>query len=305
MTNKFVTTSDFENTNIEKSFQTDEIFKAHKGSRHANHKYLSVDDKGYHYDHSKMTSKDHFDAADLHISERRKSEPASEAHVQHTKLAEEHEALGWTKEGKERKKIKAESEKKLGENVAKKSSSFDEDVKSFLDSQKGKGIAEVHSALAKEFGMNESLTKHYVKKYLSSPEKKEEVKKAMGTGNVPGKETLESGKGKDESYLASAKEKYNDTHNSIAKSEAFAALIPVDFEERIEKADFSTKKREKLADEHEAEPDGSYPIRNEADLHNAIKAYGRSKDKAKTKAWIEKRAKELGHEKSLPEKWEE
>lgn len=195
------------------------------------------------------------------------------------------------------------------------------------------------------------------------------VEKAMSTGNAPGKETLEPGVGKKESYLESTKDKYNDSHNSInkggdftgwdakrhrdemvkhqeksykykkegnkdkayeheqsalqhkglmrdkmktpaekgmiQKSEAFDTLIGDNFEEKLEKAEFSTKQREKLSKEHEAESNGSYPIRNESDLKNAIKAFGRSKDKAKTKAWIEKRAKELGAEKHLPAKWEE
>lgn len=71
----------------------------------------------------------------------------------------------------------------------------------------------------------------------------------------------------------------------------------------IFKAEFSEKQRKKLAKKKEAQPDGSYPIRNEKDLKNAIQAIGRSKDVEKTKRWIKKRAKELGKEDLLPDTW--
>lgn len=73
--------------------------------------------------------------------------------------------------------------------------------------------------------------------------------------------------------------------------------------EDIFKAEFSEKQRKKLAKKKEAQPDGSYPIRNEKDLKNAIQAIGRSKDVEKTKRWIKKRAKELGKEDLLPDTW--
>lgn len=86
-----------------------------------------------------------------------------------------------------------------------------------------------------------------------------------------------------------------------------------DFERDIKKAQldridaihksFDTEERKELSKEGEAEKDGSYPIRNEKDLENAIQSYGRSKDKEKTKNWIKKRAKELGKESMLPENW--
>lgn len=67
--------------------------------------------------------------------------------------------------------------------------------------------------------------------------------------------------------------------------------------------EFTTKQREKLVEEDEAMPDGSYPIRNRADLKRAIQAFGRSKNPAKTKAWIKKRARELDAEDLIPESW--
>ena len=38
-------------------------------------------------------------------------------------------------------------------------------------------------------------------------------------------------------------------------------------------------------------------------MKNAIQAFGRSKNPVKTKAWIKKRAKELGKESLLPDTW--
>jgi len=70
-------------------------------------------------------------------------------------------------------------------------------------------------------------------------------------------------------------------------------------------ADISQEARMKLAKKGEALPDGSYPIRNEDDLKNAIKAYGRSnpKDRAKVRTHIRKRARALGKEELIPENW--
>ena len=51
-------------------------------------------------------------------------------------------------------------------------------------------------------------------------------------------------------------------------------------------------------------PNGKYPIRNSQDLKDAIKLSGASDmPKEKVKAWIKKRAKELGLESELPEDW--
>lgn len=69
------------------------------------------------------------------------------------------------------------------------------------------------------------------------------------------------------------------------------------------KREFTTEEREELAEEGEALPDGSYPIEDAEDLKNAIQAFGRAKDKAKAKAHIMKRARELGLEEMIPENW--
>ena len=67
---------------------------------------------------------------------------------------------------------------------------------------------------------------------------------------------------------------------------------------------FSTDKREKLADKGKALPDGSFPIENRQDLLNAIKLVGKAKDPARAKAHIIKRARALGLTSSLPDDWQ-
>lgn len=75
----------------------------------------------------------------------------------------------------------------------------------------------------------------------------------------------------------------------------------------IEKANknyFSHKERKDLAKKGEAMPNGKYPIRNSADLHDAIKLVGSSSmPEGEVKAWIIKRAKALKLTDELPEGW--
>lgn len=69
---------------------------------------------------------------------------------------------------------------------------------------------------------------------------------------------------------------------------------------------FSHSERKDLAKKGEAMPNGKYPIRNEQDLHDAIRLVGASDmPKSEVKAWIRKRAKELGLTDKLPESWGE
>lgn len=63
------------------------------------------------------------------------------------------------------------------------------------------------------------------------------------------------------------------------------------------------KTRKSLAAKGQALPDGSYPIRNVNDLHNAIRAIGRAKDPDKVKEHIKKRAHALGASRFLPADW--
>ncbi len=68
-------------------------------------------------------------------------------------------------------------------------------------------------------------------------------------------------------------------------------------------ATFTTEQRRQLAKKGQALPDGSFPIRNVADLQNAIQAFGRGKDKGRVKAWIIRRARALGAVNLLPDEW--
>ena len=67
--------------------------------------------------------------------------------------------------------------------------------------------------------------------------------------------------------------------------------------------DFNQMQRRRLAAKRQAMPDGGFPIRNVADLKNAIQAFGRAKNKPAVKSWIKKRARELGATNLLPENW--
>lgn len=93
---------------------------------------------------------------------------------------------------------------------------------------------------------------------------------------------------------------HRDRHDAelSAKSDALFA--------RMESFGYVPKKaREQAAEKGEALPDGSYPIRNVADLKNAIKAYGRAKEseRSKVRKHIMKRARALGKADLIPEEW--
>lgn len=69
------------------------------------------------------------------------------------------------------------------------------------------------------------------------------------------------------------------------------------------KRSFSDDERTRFAASGASMPDGSFPIANVADLHNAIKAVGRAKDPEAAKRHIKTRAKALGALAALPETW--
>jgi len=77
------------------------------------------------------------------------------------------------------------------------------------------------------------------------------------------------------------------------------------FDAVMQFADFSPMQRKALAKKGEALPDGAYPIRNEGDLKNAIKAFGRAKDSERgvVKKHIIKRARALKKPDLIPETW--
>lgn len=71
----------------------------------------------------------------------------------------------------------------------------------------------------------------------------------------------------------------------------------------IIKRSYTENQRKEMAAKGQALPDGSFPVANESDLHNAIQAIGRASDKAAAKAHIIARAKDLGAVDTLPEAW--
>ena len=73
--------------------------------------------------------------------------------------------------------------------------------------------------------------------------------------------------------------------------------------EGMDKKDYSTESRRRMASEGQAMPDGSFPIANRADLQNAIQSVGRASNYAAAKAHIIRRAKALNAIDMLPEDW--
>jgi hypothetical protein len=71
----------------------------------------------------------------------------------------------------------------------------------------------------------------------------------------------------------------------------------------LDNRDFSQDQRTKLSKSGAAMPDGSFPIENEQDLKNAIRAIGRAKNPAAARAHVVQRAKALGLTKLLPGSW--
>lgn len=69
--------------------------------------------------------------------------------------------------------------------------------------------------------------------------------------------------------------------------------------------EFSTKSRDKYAEEGVAMPDGSFPIPDRDALRRAIASFGRAPASKRdaVKAHIRKRAKALGATDTLPEGW--
>src|SRR5690606_7880613 len=70
------------------------------------------------------------------------------------------------------------------------------------------------------------------------------------------------------------------------------------------KRDFDAEERREAADQRHALPDGSYPIKNEEDLRNAIRLAGHgSAPKDQIRAHIMRRARALGLSHLIPDEW--
>jgi hypothetical protein len=72
-----------------------------------------------------------------------------------------------------------------------------------------------------------------------------------------------------------------------------------------DKREYSAAQREKDAEAGVAMPDGSYPIRSEEDLENAVRDFYRGGQEPDVKAHIIARAKAIGAENALPDDWKE
>jgi uncharacterized membrane protein YkoI len=85
-------------------------------------------------------------------------------------------------------------------------------------------------------------------------------------------------------------------NDDTAEIEAEAAEIAL-------KRAFGDDKRQEMAEEGTAMPDGSFPIASEEDLRNAIMAHGRAKDVEAVKRHIMKQAAAMGKEDMIPAEW--
>ena len=77
----------------------------------------------------------------------------------------------------------------------------------------------------------------------------------------------------------------------------------LDDDEDLDRRDYSTAQREKMAQTGAAMTDGSFPIADRTDLENAIRAFGRAKNKRAVRRHIMKRARALGATDLIPEEW--
>ena len=69
-------------------------------------------------------------------------------------------------------------------------------------------------------------------------------------------------------------------------------------------AELTDQQRQQLAAQGLAMSDGSFPIRNKADLARAIMAFGRASNPMAVKTWILKRAQALDAMNLLPPSWQ-
>lgn len=107
------------------------------------------------------------------------------------------------------------------------------------------------------------------------------------------------------SYEKAPEDEYGHAHPWVRNSDGSITIGAVDghtHELTAQKREFSSDERDKLAEEGEAMPDGSFPIKTAADLENALHDFGRA-DESRRKAvahHIARRAKALGLSDKLP-----
>jgi hypothetical protein len=99
------------------------------------------------------------------------------------------------------------------------------------------------------------------------------------------------------------KQNGGDAAAETGKTAVAAAKIEVPAGDGVAKKDYSDDDRKDMAAKGEALKDGSFPIKDKSDLENAVKAFGRAKNKAAAKRHIIKRAKALKATDLLPADW--
>jgi hypothetical protein len=82
-----------------------------------------------------------------------------------------------------------------------------------------------------------------------------------------------------------------------------ASAIEAEAAEVALKRAYSEESRMSMAKQGHALTDGSFPVKDEADLRNAIQAFGRAKNPSEAKSHIMKRAVDLGLEDLIPMNW--
>ena len=95
----------------------------------------------------------------------------------------------------------------------------------------------------------------------------------------------------------------NDVPPEVDTSSSDGVPDEADGETAEVKRKFSAGERDKAASAGSAMPDGSFPIKSEQDLKNAIQAVGRAKDPDAARRHIIARAKALGLTNLLPDGW--
>jgi hypothetical protein len=89
----------------------------------------------------------------------------------------------------------------------------------------------------------------------------------------------------------------------LASVRARMESLTAGLDESVLLAYIDTETREDYASKGWAMKDGSFPIKDKKDLRNAIRAYGRAKDKDAAKKHIKKRARAIGAWDEIPESW--
>ena len=71
----------------------------------------------------------------------------------------------------------------------------------------------------------------------------------------------------------------------------------------MEKRKYSNATRMRMAENGQAMKDGSFPIKDQEDLENAIQSVGRASDYDRARRHIMRRAKAMGLNELLPDEW--